>query len=53
MDNPSQHEALSWYDEINAFNSGQLNSAGELTAIFGKSCCGVCPWKSTGEDKDN
>ena len=53
MDNPSQHEALSWYDETNAFNSGQHNSAGELTAICGKSYCGVCPWKSTGEDKDN
>ena len=53
MDNPAKHEALSWYNDINAFNPGQHNSASELTAMFGKSCCGVCPWKSTAEDKYN
>ena len=33
MDNPGNHEALSWYNEITAFNPGQHNSACELTAI--------------------
>ena len=53
MDNPAKHKALSLYNEVTAFNPGQHNSAGELTAMFGKSCCGVCPWKSSGEDKYN
>ena len=27
MDKPGNHEALSWYNEITAFNPGQHNSA--------------------------